>query len=61
MKLRSVSKKGNEIIIRYDTSLESNNLGLKNSEIVFNFVDGCSDNKIVNDVFSLISRYIKVE
>ena len=59
MKLKNVSKQGNEIIIRFNTTLESNNLNLKKSQIIFRFYDGVSDDILINDFFSNICRYLK--
>ena len=59
MKLDEVTKHGNEIIIRFNTKLESNNLNLKKSQIVFRFKEGVSDEISTNDFFSHICRYIK--
>lgn len=59
MKLDNVLKQGSEIIIRFNTTLESNNLNLKKSQIIFRFVDGVSDDVSTNDFFSNICRYIK--
>ncbi len=59
MKLDKVTKQGNEIMIRFNTTLESNNLNLKKSQIVFQFNEGVSDDVSTNDFFSNICRYIK--
>lgn len=59
MKLKEVSKSGNTIIIRFDTKLGSNPLNIKKSNLVFTFVDGVSENKLVNSLFTNLSRYIQ--
>lgn len=59
MKLNNVRKQGNEIIIRFNTILESNNLNLKKSQIVFRFNEGVSEDVSTNDFFLNICRYIK--
>lgn len=59
MKLDKVTKQGSEIIIRFNTKLESNNLNLKKSQIVFQFKESVSDDISTNDFFSNICRYIK--
>lgn len=59
MKLGNVTKQGNEIIIRFNTTLESNNLNLKKSQIVLRFVEGVSNDKSTNDLFLNICRYMK--
>ena len=58
LKLVSVSKAGNDIFIRYKASLSAK---IDNSEhLLFNihFLDGVSESKNVNDLFSYISRYV---
>lgn len=40
MKLVNVTKTGNDLTIRYNTTLEPNNLNLKKSQLVFRFVNG---------------------
>ncbi len=59
MKLNNVTKKDNEFIIRFNTKLESNNLNLKKSQIVFRFNEGVSEDVSTNDFFLNICRYIK--
>lgn len=59
LKLDKVTKQGNEIMIRFNTTLESNNLNLKKSQIVFLFNEGTSEDITTNDFFSSICRYIK--
>ena len=58
LKLVSVSKAGDVISIKYKASLSAK---IDNSEPVFliiHFIDGVSESKNVNDLFSYISRYI---
>lgn len=59
MKLDNVTKHDKEIIIRFNTALEANNLNLKKSQIIFQFNEGVSDDIATNDFFSNICRYIK--
>lgn len=59
MKLDNVSKHGNEIIITFNTRLETNNLNLKKSQIVFRFNEGVPEDISTNDFFSNICRYIR--
>ncbi len=59
LKLDNVTKHGNEIVIRFNSMLDSNNLNLKKSQIVFRFKEGVSDDISTNDFFSNICRYIK--
>ena len=59
MKLKEVSKSGNTIIIRFVTKLGNNPLNIKKSNLVFTFVDGVSEHKLVNSLFTSLSRYIR--
>lgn len=59
MKIGNVSKQGKYIFFRFNTILESNNLNLKRSQIVFRFIEGVSDNTATNDFFFNICRYMK--
>lgn len=59
MKLNSVVKKGNEIRIDYNTTMEPNNMNIKNANLFFVFIDGVSENKSANDFLTNICRYIK--
>lgn len=59
MKLKNVTKQGNEIRVVYKTTLEANNLNLKSALLTFSFDNGISEDKAANDFFSNISRYIK--
>ena len=59
MKLGNVTKTGNDFTIRYNTTLEPNNLKLKKSQLVFHFVNGVSEDTAINDFFYTLCRYIK--
>ena len=59
LKILEISKQGNTITIRTKASLAPNPLKLSTSEIPMTFVEGVSDIKSVNSIFSYISRYIK--
>lgn len=59
LKLKNVTKQGNEIRIVYKTTLEPNNLNMKSALLTFSFIDGVSEDKSVNDFFSSICRFIK--
>ncbi len=59
MKLEKVTKSGNDIIIRFITTLEPNNLNLKKSHLIFHFVDGISEDMATNDFFCVLCRYIR--
>jgi len=58
MKLDNVSKHDNIIIIIFNTILLPNNLNLKKSQLIFQFVDGVSDDVSINDFCSNICRYL---
>lgn len=58
LKLQKVSKKGNEITIIYNASLQAP-AGLPSQvDLLFHFLDGVSESKPVNEMFSYISRYV---
>jgi hypothetical protein len=57
--LVSASKTGNTITIRFKTTLGTNPLDLKKSDLLFTFVDGVSERKLVNSLFTTLSRYLK--
>jgi hypothetical protein len=59
MKLENVTKTGTELTIRFNTTLEPNNLNLKKSQLLFHFVDGVSEDVATNDFFCTLCRYIK--
>lgn len=59
IKLENVTKKDNEITICFNTTLESNSLNLKNSQLLFRFVDGVSEDTVTNDFYCSLCRYIK--
>ena len=59
MKLKEVSKSGNRITVLFDTKLDRNPLNIKKSNLVFTFVDGVSEQKLVNSLFTNLSRYLK--
>ena len=59
MSLASVSKTGNAITIHFKTTLAKNPLELKKSDLIMTFIDGVSENKKVNSIFSNICNYMK--
>jgi len=59
MNLESVSKTGDTIAIRFKTTLAKNPLDLKKSDLIMTFVDGVSENKKVNSLFSNICNYMR--
>lgn len=61
LKLLNISKTGNKIIIRFNTFTKDKNRGKLDYDLEFAFVDGLSEDKTVNDLFSNIGRYIKDE
>lgn len=61
MKLLNISKAGNTITIRFNTFTKDKNRGKLDYDLDFTFVDGLSEDKTVNDLFSNIGRYIKDE
>ena len=58
LKLQKVSKKGNEITIIYNASLQALAGLPSHTELTFHFLDGVSESKPVNEMFSHISRYV---
>lgn len=59
MGLVNVTKSGNTITIRFKTTLGPNPLDLKKSDLIVTFIDGVSENKKVNSLFSNICNYMK--
>ena len=59
IKILKISKQGDTITIRMKASLATNPQKLSTSEILMTFVDGLSDCRPTNSIFSHISRYIK--
>ena len=59
LKILEISKQGNTITIRMKASLAPNPLKLSTSEIPMTFIEGVSDSKATNSIFSYICRYIK--
>ena len=61
LKLLNITKAGNTITIRFNTFTKDKNRGKMDYDLEFAFVDGLSEDKTVNDLFSNIGRYIKDE
>ena len=59
VKLNKVVKQDNVITITYDTELAENAKKIKNSQLVFSFVDGISNDIATNNFFTNVCRYIK--
>ena len=57
VKLQKVSKTGNELTIVYNATLQGSADLPSQVDMVFHFLDGVSESKAVNDMFSYISRY----
>ncbi len=51
MRLNKVEKVGNTITILYDTKLNPNSKGIKESQLSIAFIDGVSESGVVNDLF----------
>lgn len=60
LKLKNVKKVDNEITISFDAILWPNNLNIKRTDIILVFVDGVSESRNVNDLFSYMARYVNV-
>lgn len=58
LKLQKVSKTGNEITIIYNASLQAPAGLPSQADLLFHFLDGVSESKPVNEMFSYISRYV---
>ena len=58
LKLVSVSKSGNEIFIKYKVSLSAKKDNYEPLLLNIQFLDGVSESKNVNDLFSYIGRYV---
>ena len=58
LKLQKASKTGNEITIIYHATLQGSVDLPSHTDLTFHFLDGVSESKPVNDMFSYISRYV---
>lgn len=58
IKMERASKVGNEITVKYKIWLGENPRKIKQIVITFHFIDGVSESRIVNDMFSYMSRYV---
>ena len=59
VKFAKATKQGDVITLYFNTILAKNVKNIKKSQIVFQFVDGVSDDVATNDYFINICRYIK--
>lgn len=57
--LKSVFKKGNEIMIILNTKLDSNIKGIKKAELAMRFYDSVSESHYTDELFSALARYAK--
>ena len=60
VKFAKATKQGNVIILHFNTSLADNIKKIKRSQIVFQFVDGVSEDAATNDSFMNICRYKRI-
>ncbi len=56
----SAYKKGNEIALKFSIKLDKNEVKIKRAYVVFTFINGVSENKVTNDLFSELSKYVQV-
>ena len=61
IKVLSISKKDNEIMVKLMAWLSPNSSGFRTTDVSFHFIDGVSDNQDVNDLFCHLSRYVQKE
>ncbi len=58
MTLTKVTKVDNKITVTYKTTLDANQLKLKESQLTITLVDGMSTNKDVNELLCNLCRYL---
>lgn len=61
MKLANASKQGDIITILVNVWPDQNKADVNQADMVFRFVDGVSDDRTTNDLFSYMSRYVDVQ
>lgn len=59
LKLIKVSKHNNVLIIEYNAQLEKNWANIKKADFSFEFIDGVSNDSNVNELFSMMNRYVQ--
>jgi len=59
VKFAKATKQGNVITLYFNTNLAKNVKKIKKSQLVFQFVDGVSEDIATNDFFTNVCRYIK--
>ena len=57
--IKNISKAGDVITIKANVKLQKNSAGIRNTDILMIFDKGVSVSHAVNDLFSILSRYIK--
>lgn len=56
----SAAKRGDEITLFFTVWPEKNTAKVKQAELVFRFKNGVSDSQITNELFSMMSRYVRM-
>ena len=59
MKFISASKKDNEITILMKVWPDKNTANVKRADLKIHFIDGVSESRTTNELFSTLSRYVK--
>lgn len=58
VKLQSAIKKGDDIVVVYKIWPEQNDANVTQTDVVFHFLNGVSESKNVNELFSTMSHYV---
>ncbi len=61
LEFMSAYKRENEIALKFSAKLDKNEAKIKRTNVVFTFVDGVSDNMVINDLFSELSKYVQAK
>lgn len=59
LKFVNAIKKGNEITILMRADLQKNSANIKQTGIIFHFIDGLSESVRVNELYSYIAHYVQ--
>ena len=59
VKLQSAIKKGDDIVVVYKIWPEHNDANVTQTDVVFHFLNGVSESKNVNELFSTMSHYVQ--
>lgn len=59
VKLQSAIKKGDDIVVVYKIWPEQNDANVTQTDVVFHFLNGVSESKNVNELFSTMSHYVQ--